>query len=251
MCVCVCVCVLICGCVRLFAAVCRCCCCRCLVLFCRGCGLWMLLCLWVGCLDIVPILQFAFGTYGASQALGKQSSSRTTSSSMWNHGRHILVDNTNLIRNFGMEFMTAPNIQHVTQLVSPDWCMLYEFASCPMTHAARSTTRAFTTAGGTLQHCSNLSVAAFAVHPNVWAAWFCSQRPCWRVLSRICARQVCAALLSAGDITPTTARTWRSRLAIAQGVWSDTWLLVACVLRPVIRHAKPPWQPELTRVWRQ
>ena len=78
------------------------------------------------------------------------------------------------MRNFDLEFMTAPNIQHVTQLVSQDWRMWYEFVSFPMTHAARSTTRAFTTAGGTLQHCANLSVAAFAVHPNVWAAWLCA-----------------------------------------------------------------------------
>ena len=79
-----------------------------------------------------------------------------------------------------------------------------------MTHAARSTTRALASVGGTLHHCANLNVAAFAVRSNVWAAWFCSQRPCWRVLSRSRAGQACAALLAEGAITATIAHTLRA-----------------------------------------
>ena len=65
-------------------------------------------------------------------------------------------------------------------------------------------------AGSTLYHCANLSIAAFATHSNVWAAWCCSQRQCWLALSRRRAGQVCAALLAVGSITPTTAHTLRS-----------------------------------------
>ena len=88
--------------------------------------------------------------------------------------------------------------------------MWREFVSCPMTHAAIATTRAFATAGGTLHHCANLSVAAFAACSNVWAAWFCSHRPCWLALSRSRAGQACAAVLAEGAVTATTAHTLRA-----------------------------------------
>ena len=138
-----------------------------------------------------------------------------------------------------------------TGFVSHELCMCHDFVACPISHAVQATlpwTRALATAGGTLHHCANLSVSLFAVHSNVCAALFCSQPPSWLVLSHSHAAQVCAALLSAGDITTTTARTWRSRFATAQGAWSDT---LSCVLVPVIRHARPPWRPELTRVRRR
>ena len=61
-----------------------------------------------------------------------------------------------------------------------------------------------------LHHCANLGVAAFAVRSNVWAAWFCSQCPCWLVLSRSRAGHACAAVLAEGAITATTAHTLRS-----------------------------------------
>ena len=76
--------------------------------------------------------------------------------------------------------------------------MWHEYGTCPMTHAAIATPRAFATAGGTLQHCANLSVAAFAVLSNVWAAWFCFAAPllacavpqsCWTSLRGIAPRR--------------------------------------------------------------
>ena len=81
-------------------------------------------------------------------------------SSLWNHGCHILVDTTNLMCN-------------------STW---HEFVSCPVKPAAIATPRAFATACGTLHHCVNLSIAAFAVRSNILAAWCCSHRPCWLVL---------------------------------------------------------------------
>ena len=100
---------------------------------------------------------------------------------------------------------------------STDRRMWYEFAFCPVTHAARSTTRAFATASGTTSlcelerhHCANLSVAGFAVHSDMWAAWFCLQSPCWLAQSCRYAGQVCPALLAQGAITATTAHTLRS-----------------------------------------
>ena len=91
--------------------------------------------------------------------------------------------------------------------------MCHELVACPkshIVHAAISRTRSFVTAGSTLHHGANLSVAAFAVRSHVWAARFCSQRPCWRVLSRSCAAQACVALLDEGAITATIAHTLRA-----------------------------------------
>ena len=133
-----------------------------------------------------------------------------------------------------------------------------------------------------LHNCSNLSVALFAVPSNVWAAWFCSQRLCWLVLSRSHAGQVCSALLSAGDITPTTAHIVVGPIADAKltpvsqiarefvgcvdDVWlvaciflaasclapafqgwllEGCWLLLARVPVAVLRQGRPPLRPEL------
>ena len=109
--------------------------------------------------------------------------------------------------------MTAPHTQAVTGFVSHDLRMWYEFVTCPMAHAVLSTPRAFATAGGTLPHCANLSVVAFTVRSNVWASWFCSQRPCWLVLSRSPAGQASAALLAEGAITATITSTLRFQYA--------------------------------------
>ena len=111
--------------------------------------------------------------------------------------------------------------------------MCHEFITCPMTQTTTSMTRAFATASGTLHHRANLSVAAFAVRSNVWAAWFCSQRPCWLVLSRSRAGQACAALLAEGSITPTIAHTLRAaakRLKVLTHVSHIAKTFVGCVV---------------------
>ena len=108
------------------------------------------------------------------------------------------------------------NLQiNVIEFVSQDTYMWYECVTCPMTHAAIATPRAFATAGGTLHHCANLSVAAFAVRSNVWAARCCSQHPCWLALSPRRAGQACAALVAEGAVTVATARSlWAAQLPL-------------------------------------
>ena len=98
--------------------------------------------------------------------------------------------------------------------------MCHEFITCPMTHAVISTPHAFATARGTLPHCANLSVAAFAACSNVWATWFCSQRSCWRVLSRSRAGQACVAVLAEGAITATIAHTLRAAAKLPKKVFA-------------------------------
>ena len=115
------------------------------------------------------------------------------------------------------DLVNHSNTTAATEFVCHDLCMCQDFVACPILHVVQagiSATRAFATAGGTPHHCANLSGAAFAVHSNMWAARFCSQRPCWFVLSRGCSGQACAALLAEGAITATTPRTLRSRLMV-------------------------------------
>ena len=130
-----------------------------------------------------------------------------------------------------MELATAPNLQAVTEFVSQDLCMWSEFVTRLMTQTAISTTRAFATAGSALNHGGSLSVAAFPVRSNIWAALFCSKPRSLLLLSRKRAGRACAALFAEGSIILTGAHTW---------------LMVACVLINAVQHARLLWRPEPT-----
>ena len=66
------------------------------------------------------------------------------------------------------DLVSNSNTMTATECVSRDLCMRHE--RCPGSDILVST-------GGTLHKLANSSVEALAVHTNVWAVWFCSQRP--------------------------------------------------------------------------
>ena len=59
-------------------------------------------------------------------------------------------------------------------------------------------------------------------------------------LCRSRVKQVWAALLAV-----TTACRLKSQSAAAHGVWSESWLLVGCVLVPALPQARPTLRPQL------
>ena len=61
----------------------------------------------------------------------------------------------NIDVQFDMELLTAFNPLNVIEFVCQDCCMWCEFVTCPMTHAARSGSRACATAGGSLHHLAS------------------------------------------------------------------------------------------------
>ena len=135
----------------------------------------------------------------------------------------------------------------MTQFVSQAWGMWHEFLLCPMTRAAISTTRLC----DCLRYLTSLcALERYGVR---------------RQLKRM-GRVVLIAALLLGCAVPQMCWTslrgiacrWRHNpsrcthcevsIRDCRRQWSDTRLLVACILIAAIRHGRPPWRCELTRV---